>query len=32
MARVTAERVLQTKWELLDAARLVLTRDGFADL
>jgi len=32
MARVTAERVLQTKRELLDAARLVLTRDGFADL
>ncbi|MBF9058091.1 TetR family transcriptional regulator [Rhodobacterales bacterium HKCCSP123] len=32
MARVTAERVLQTKRELLDAARLVLTRDGLANL
>ncbi|OSQ52412.1 TetR/AcrR family transcriptional regulator [Marivita geojedonensis] len=32
MARVTAERVLQTKRELLDSARLVLTRDGFANL
>lgn len=32
MARVTAERVLQTKQELLDAARRVLTRDGLANL
>jgi AcrR family transcriptional regulator len=32
MARVTAERALQTKRELLDAARLVLTRDGLANL
>ena len=32
MARVTAERVVQTKRELLDAARLVLTRDGLANL
>lgn len=32
MARVTADRVLQTKRELLDAARLVLTRDGLANL
>lgn len=32
MARVSAERVLQTKRELLDAARIVLTRDGFANL
>ena len=32
MARVTAERVLQTKRELLDAARTVLTRDGLGNL
>ena len=32
MARVTAERVQQTKREMLDAARLVLTRDGLANL
>jgi len=32
MARVTAERVLQTKRELLDAARIVLARDGLANL
>lgn len=32
MARVTSERVEQTKRELLEAARLVLTRDGFASL
>jgi len=32
MARVTAERVQQTKQELLDAARLVLTRDGLGNL
>lgn len=32
MARVTAERVSQTKRELLDAARLVLTRDGLGNL
>ena len=32
MARVTAERVLETKRELLVAARLVLTRDGLANL
>lgn len=32
MARVTAERVEQTKRELLEAARHVLTRDGFSGL
>jgi len=32
MARVTAERVEQTKRELLEAARTVLTRDGYAGL
>ncbi len=32
MARVTAERVEQTKRELLEAARQVLTSDGFAGL
>lgn len=32
MARVSAERVLQTKRDLLEAARLVLTRDGLANL
>jgi AcrR family transcriptional regulator len=32
MARVTTERVEQTKRELLDAACEVLTRDGFAKL
>lgn len=32
MARVTAERVLQTKQELLDAARQVLMQDGLANL
>lgn len=32
MARVTAERVKQTKNELLEAARDVLTRDGFSGL
>lgn len=32
MARVSAERVQQTKQELLEAARLVLTRDGLANL
>jgi AcrR family transcriptional regulator len=32
MARVTAERVSQTKQELLDAARSVLTTDGFSGL
>lgn len=32
MARVTAERAQQTKQEMLDAARLVLTRDGLANL
>lgn len=32
MARVSAKRVEQTKQELLDAARIVLTRDGLANL
>ncbi len=32
MARVTAERVKQTKHELLEAARDVLTREGFSGL
>lgn len=32
MARVTAERVQQTKQDMLDAARLVLTRDGLSNL
>ena len=32
MARVSAERVLQTKQELLDAARQVLMEDGLANL
>ncbi|MBF9030523.1 TetR family transcriptional regulator [Rhodobacterales bacterium HKCCE3408] len=32
MARVTAERVVQTKRELLEAAREVLMREGFANL
>ncbi|MCR9111092.1 MAG: TetR/AcrR family transcriptional regulator [Rhodobacteraceae bacterium] len=32
MARVTTERVQQTKQELLDAARLILMRDGLANL
>lgn len=32
MAQVSAERVKQTKQELLNAARLVLTRDGLANL
>jgi len=32
MARVTSERVEQTKHELLDAARTVLTKDGFSGL
>ncbi|SLN66727.1 TetR/AcrR family transcriptional regulator [Ruegeria meonggei] len=32
MARVTAERVEQTKLELLEAARQVLTEEGFARL
>jgi AcrR family transcriptional regulator len=32
MERVTAERVKQTKRELLDAAREVLTKDGFSGL
>ncbi len=32
MARVSAERVEQTKHELLEAARRVLTRDGFSGL
>lgn len=32
MARVSAERVQQTKRDLLAAARLVLTRDGLANL
>ena len=32
MARVTAERVEQTKLQLLEAARLVLTAEGYAGL
>lgn len=32
MARVTAERALQTKRELIDAARAVLMRDGLSGL